>query len=218
VQATIDALLRLPALRAPATDQGLDVYIVADRVDNGKTGAREVGKSYRGWVETDHFGDEWSVLETTTWFDMSQAGKGQFVRKAYELRGVHLLEWASRTEGTVTRHRLLVLNNTGSCVPKLRVQVGKSRTDVPADLAPHAVGRIEFETSAQTPRSDVRLLPQTVRCAPGAAPRGGPVATRLFGVPATVTVSPRWDEAFLAPFPEEAPPTPPGGKAETPSR
>jgi len=218
VQATIDALHRLPALRAPETDAGLDVFIVADRVDNGKSGAREIGKSYRGWVETDNFGDEWDVLETTTWFDMSQAGKGKLVRKSYEIRGVHLMEWTSRREGAITRNRLLVLNNTGSCVPTLRVQVGRTKTDVPAGLAPHAIGRIEFETSAETPRADVRLLPQPVKCAAGPAPRGGAVASRLFGVPATVTVSPRWDEAFHAPFPEENPRGPLGGAIAPPAR
>lgn len=211
VQATVDALLRLAPSRAPASDTGFDVFIIADSVDNGKSGAREVGQSERSWAERDNFGDDWIVTETTTFFDMSQAGKGTLVQKSYEVRGVHLLEWTSRTEGPVTRNRILVLNNTSSCVPTLRFQAGAVRREVRADVAPRSVGRIEFETPAATPRAGIRLYPLTSRCAPGARPKGGTPTARVFGVPATVTVSPRWDEAFLAPIPEEPRETPPRG-------
>lgn len=216
IQATIDALLRLPALREPQADSGLDLFIVADRVDNGKSGPREVGKKEKTWRETDARGDLWEITETTIFYDMSQAGKGQFVRKAYETRGVRILEWTSRAEGPVTRNRLLVLNNTRDCLPTLRIAEGGAHRDVPLGLVPHAVARIELETASTTPREKIRLSPRPGPCAAGAGPAGSPVATRLFGVPATVTVGPRWEETFFAPFPDAAKERPIGMKPEAP--
>lgn len=216
IQATVDALLRLPALREPRADSGLDVFIVADRVDNGKSGPREVGKKEKVSWEKDRSGVTWEITETTTFYDMSQAGKGQFVRKAYETKGVRILEWTSRADGPITRNRLLVLNNTQECFPTLRITENGAHREVPLGLPPHAVARIEFETPTATPREKIRLSPRPGRCAPGTNLAGSAVASRLFGVPATVTVGPRWEEAFHAPFPDEGKERPIGMKEPPP--
>lgn len=202
VQATVDALLRLAPIAEPAVDTGVDVYIVADRVDNGKTGARETGRDEKSWVETDTWGDDWLVTETTVHFDMSQAGKGTFLRKSYETPGVKILEWTTRASGPTARHRLLLLNNTGTSFARLRVTDEGTPTEVPVALVPRAVARIEFETAASTPRARLRIAPVPGPGAPAAGVNGPVVASRLFGVPATVTVGPRWEEAFAAPFPD----------------
>jgi hypothetical protein len=217
IQATIDALLRLPALRAPQADSGLDVFIVADRVDNGKSGAREIGKKEKSWIEKDNRGETWKITETTVLYDMSQAGKGQFLRKAYETRGVRILEWTSRTEGPLTRNRLLVLNNTKECFPTLRITEDGVHREIPLGLSPHAVARFELDTPSATPRERIRLSPLPGPCAAGANPPGSAVASRLFGVPATVTVGPRWEEAFFAPFPDAAKERPIGMKPDAPA-
>lgn len=203
VQATVDALLRLPPTGEPAADAGFDVYFIGDFVDNGKTGAREVSSSEKSWLETDSWGDVWEVTETTTWYDMSQAGKGEFLRKAWETPGVRTLEWTTRLEGAVARHRLLLLNNTTQCFSRLRVREKGATRELPVALSSRAIARVEFESAAATPRSELRLAPLAGRCAdvrPGAA---SAVASRYFGVPATVTVGPRWGESFAAPFPDE---------------
>jgi len=203
VQATVDALLRLPAAGEPAADSGFDVYYIGDFVDNGKSGAREVDKSEESWHEVDSWGDVWEVTETTTWYDMSQAGKGEFLRKAWETPGIRTLEWTTRREGEVARHRLLVLNNTRGCFSGLRVREKGATRELRVALPSRAVARVEFETAAATPRSEVRLSPLASRCADVRPGAGTAVASRYFGVPATVTVGPRWGESFAAPFPDE---------------
>jgi hypothetical protein len=212
VQATVDALLRLPRVGEPAVDSGFDVYIVADLVDNGKTGPREVGKSQERWQEIDSWGDVWNVTKTTTLYDMSHAGKGHFLRKSYETTGVKTLEWTTRREGATARHRLLVLNNTHECFGSLRVREKGMVREVPAPLPARAIARVEFETADSTPRAEIRLAPVPSRCADVSPASGTLSANRLLGVPAIVTVGPRWGEAFVAPLPEPRATRPPGPK------
>lgn len=99
IQATVDALLRLPATAGPAADAGVDVCNVADLVDYGKPGPREAGESEKSGRETDSHGDVRDATETTTRYDMSRAGEGRLLRKAYATPGVKTLEWTTRHEG-----------------------------------------------------------------------------------------------------------------------
>jgi hypothetical protein len=141
VNVIADVLLRLPPLpdAAGVPDGGVGLFVV-DTLDTGLGGihvtretSREVGS------HIDSFGDRWSHIETTTWYDPSQSWGGKRRAISIDTEGVHIMDRANRRAGDDLVTRMAIFNNTPYCGSQLILSSGKWKLDVVLDLPPRAV-------------------------------------------------------------------------------
>ena len=193
VNLTIEALLLLPpaAGSAAAPDAGPAGFVV-NRIDNGLS-ARNSQQWYV--AETTRVGNNYFhssyVAETTS------GGDGPRKADLLSRRGVNVVEWIQRTEGTTASVRAILFNNSPSASCAITFGTADWSKTVDLTMAADSLERVAFAAPAGLGPEKVRISFSGSGCPKGSESRAGvPAFPRL--IVGAFSAPPRFDRGELA--------------------
>ena len=161
VNVTIDALFALPGPPegGPAADP---VLLVINRLDSGTSTSWSTPFSYDRQITIE---GQQAVVRTQG--ELREGGEGVFTPDILKVPGLHVVEWAFRTNGAAESVVALLYNHQDYCASNIVLRAGKWTSAVAGEIPPEQFCLVSLDAPPGVALPEVRASWASVRCTGG---------------------------------------------------